>query len=255
MAEGVGCIKGIRPRVVYGMAEIRAGICVCRPRSKQVSCRGLTHCRQREAWRATDSSFTGSPDGDKRGIAEVSEPPSVGPVRSSPSVLSTPPKSSTVNCLIAPGLPAVKRWLLESILANECIDLTELPPAKGRSKVMPNSLEGKILLLHETDFQQTKQLIPDINTWIQCFSVYTAIVVHYFPERATSMLMYTASMGKLSQKFRWPSWVIYDQAYRQEAAESGKVDWSQVDASIHAQCFSQKYGRLVLQLPLPGPHL
>lgn len=52
---------------------------------------------------------------------------------------------------------------------------------------MPNSLEGKILLLHETDFQQTKQLIPDINTWIQCFSVYTAIVVHYFPERATNV--------------------------------------------------------------------
>ena len=50
--------------------------------------------------------------------------------------------------------------------------------------------------------------------------------------------MYTASMGKLSQKFRWPSWVIYDQNYRQEAAESGKVDWSRVDASIHALCFN-----------------
>ena len=79
----------------------------------------------------------------------------IGSPRSSPAVAVTTPKSSASDRMIAPGLPAVKRWLLESILANECIDLTELPPAKGRSKIMPNSLEGKVLLVHETDFQQT----------------------------------------------------------------------------------------------------
>ncbi len=136
------------------------------------------------------------PSGSTAGVSEPATLPSIGSPRSSPAVAVTTPKSSASNCMIAPGLPAVKRWLLESILANECIDLTELPPAKGRSKIMPNSLEGKVLLMHETDFQQTKQLIPDINTWIQCFSVYTAIVVHYYP---TSMLCTWPPWGNLAR--------------------------------------------------------
>ncbi len=130
-----------------------------------------------------ERSFTGAPDGDKRrGL------PSVGPVRSSPSVMS--PRSSAVNCLIAPGLPAVKRWLLESILV--CIDLTELPPAKGRSKVMPNSLEGKVLLLHETDFQQSSSQTSTPGSSV-------------FP--CTQRLWYTTTPSAQRQcSCTWPQW-------------------------------------------------
>ena len=43
---------------------------------------------------------------------------------------------------------------------------------------------------------------------------------------------------KCSLKYRWPSWLVYDQNFRQEAAESGRTDWSKVDPSIYAQCFT-----------------
>ena len=35
-----------------------------------------------------------------------------------------------------------------------------------------------------------------------------------------------------------PSWVIYDQNFRQEAADSGRKDWSKVDPSIYTQCLT-----------------
>ena len=92
-------------------------------------------------------------------------------------------------------------------------------------------------MLHATEYFQTKRLIPDRATWLQCFALYMAIIVTKHLERMTSLL-YMASIEKLSQKFKWPSWVIYDHSYRQDGAENNKIDKSKVDAGLHAQCFN-----------------
>ena len=63
------------------------------------------------------------------------------------------------------------------------------------------------------------------------------VILTKYPDRATSLLLYQSSIAKLSQKFKWPSWVIYDNAYRQEAADNSKEDWSKIDSSLHSQCF------------------
>ena len=39
------------------------------------------------------------------------------------------------------GLPALPKMMIERILANEYIDFTELPPARGRSGLIPIGLE------------------------------------------------------------------------------------------------------------------
>ena len=158
------------------------------------------------------------------------------------SVVSTLPAarvaSSDESVVVAPGIPAIRRNLFRNILSGNYIDFTELPPAKGRVKPLSSQLEGQVVLLSAADLLQTKRLIPDFGTWVQCFTVYAAIVLSRFPERSTSLMLYAGSIGRLSQRFKWPSWVIYDNAFRQEAAESGNLDWSKIDASIHAQCFT-----------------
>ena len=50
-------------------------------------------------------------------------------------------------------------------------------------------------------------------------------------------MSYTALIAKLSLKFKWPAWVIYDNAFHQEAADTGNTDWSKVDPILHTQCF------------------
>ena len=132
----------------------------------------------------------------------------------------------------------VKKGLVDCILAGQYIDFTELPPAKARTKTLSNVLDGQIVFLQASDYPQAKRLIPDLGIWIQCFSLYAAIILTKQPERATSLLLYQASITKLSQKFKWPSWIIYDNSFRQEAADCAKQDWSKIDPSLHAQCFT-----------------
>lgn len=81
-------------------------------------------------------------------------------------------------------------------------------------------------------------MIPDLATWIQCFCIYMAIVTEHKPERSKSLLAYLSTIAKASAKFSWPSWVVYDQNFRQEAADSGRKDWTKVDPSIYTQCFT-----------------
>ncbi len=41
-------------------------------------------------------------------------------------------------------------------------------------------------------------------------------------------MLYQKNIGYLSQRFRWPTWVRYNYSFRQEAADLGKLDWSQL---------------------------
>ncbi len=45
-------------------------------------------------------------------------------------------------------------------------------------------------------------------------------------------------IARLSKKFRYPSWIVYDITFRQEAADTGTANWAKVDSSIHTQCFT-----------------
>ena len=74
---------------------------------------------------------------------------------------------------------------------------------------------------------------------MQCFSLYTAIVCSQSPERITDLLGYMCQIVRASHRFKWPSWIIYDQNFRQEAAERNQTsDWARIDSSLFAQCFT-----------------
>ena len=81
-------------------------------------------------------------------------------------------------------------------------------------------------------------MIPDLAMWVQCFSMYMVVVTVKKPARTKNLLAYQAVISICSQKFRWPSWAVYDQNFRQEAAETGLKDWSKMEPSIYKQCFT-----------------
>ena len=139
---------------------------------------------------------------------------------------------------VGTGLPAVPKRTAEKIWAGKYVDFSELPPAKGRAKSFPSSIEGQIIVVQAADLAQSRKLIPDMGTWIQCFAVYLAVVTAKEPERAADLLAYMCTIAKASLKYRWPSWVVYDQNFRQEAADRSLKTWAQVDSSIYTQCFT-----------------
>ena len=139
--------------------------------------------------------------------------------------------------VVAPGMPAVPLKLTERMRAGEFVDFCELPPAKERARPVTGSMEGQLILVQAVDLYQTKKLIPDLATWSQCFALFMVTVAMKQPKRIPDMLAYMATIAKASQKYRWPSWLAYNQNFRQ-AAESGNCEWSKIDPSIYAQCFN-----------------
>lgn len=58
------------------------------------------------------------------------------------------------------GLAALPKKLVEKIKANEYIDFTELPPAKGKSCPVPQSLEGQVdLVVQAADLLQARKVV------------------------------------------------------------------------------------------------
>ena len=123
-------------------------------------------------------------------------------------------------------------------MANEYIDFTDLPPAKGKACPIPQSLEGQVLVVQAADLLQARKIIPDLATWLQCFALYVATLAPSHPSRVPEMMAYQTIIAKASQKYRWPSWVVYDQNFRQEAANNPAQSWTKVEPSIYAQCFT-----------------
>ena len=92
--------------------------------------------------------------------------------------------------------------------------------------------------MREADLASSRKLIPDLATWWQCFAIYTAVLIEEHLERTKGLLAYGTTIVKARLKYRWPAWIVYDQNFRQEAADNTVTDWSKVDPSIYTQCFT-----------------
>jgi hypothetical protein len=79
--------------------------------------------------------------------------------------------SPTPLATVGTGLPALPKKLIARVLAN---DLAELHPAKGKGTPMPQLLEGQTIVVQAAALMQTRKIIPDLATWIQCFAIYAA---------------------------------------------------------------------------------
>ena len=127
------------------------------------------------------------------------------------------------------GLPGLPKKLIARVLANEYIDFSELPPAKGKGRPMPQSLEGQVIMVQATELLQARKIIPDLATWMQCFSIYAAALCAKYPARLPELMAYQTIIAKASQRYWWPSWVVYDQNFRQEAAGNPHQSWARVE--------------------------
>ena len=139
---------------------------------------------------------------------------------------------------IGPGFQALPKKLVEKITANEYIDFAELPPAKGKSRPVPQSVEGQVLVVQAADLMQSRRIIPDLATWSQCFALYVAVLAPTQPERIGDLMAYQALIAKASLRYKWPSWVVYDQNFRQEVAGKPNQTWGKVDPSTYTLCFT-----------------
>ena len=135
------------------------------------------------------------------------------------------------------GLPALPTKLLNKIWANEYIDFAELPPARSKPRSLPHYLEGRVLLVQMHELDNSKKAIPDFTTWPQCFALYSAAILLKQPDRAADLMAYFFATADNACKYKWPSWIVYDQSFRQLMADTQDKVWAKTNPSIFTRSF------------------
>ena len=118
------------------------------------------------------------------------------------------------------SLPLLSKQIVQQIQAGEFVDLADLPPARSRqsSSIPPMSALSTMGVLQLQEMEHHQKLLPDFLTWSQCFAVYTAVLGSCKPQRISELISYQYEIAKCARKFKWPSWVIYNINFWQEAA-------------------------------------
>ena len=154
------------------------------------------------------------------------------------NTLLTESTNSVVS--IGGGLPLLSKKLIRQIKAGEFVNFCDLPPAKARPPAVLDTSQMSILaLLQLKEVENQKKLIPDFLIWAQCFAVYTAVLGTDQPQRLPELMAYQFEIAKYARKYKWPSWVVYDINYRQEAAARPSLPWAEAAGHREAKFFSQ----------------
>jgi len=127
------------------------------------------------------------------------------------------------------GLQSLPKKMVDQIRSNQYVDFTELPPAKGLAKTIPQTVvgDGQLILVQTTDLTDSRRIIPSLAVWLQCFSLYIAALSPP-QDRLCDLMAYQAFIARCSVKYNWPSWVVYDQNFCMEAANQPDRLWAQI---------------------------
>ena len=84
---------------------------------------------------------------------------------------------------VGTGLPSLPKTMVDRIISGQYVNLSELPPARGCARPLPNAEDSYIMVIRAEDLAGTRKLISDLATWLQCFAVYMAVVTEHDPGR------------------------------------------------------------------------
>ncbi len=107
---------------------------------------------------------------------------------------------------IGAGLPPVPKKLVKRILAGEFIDMSELLPDR-LGAVGGQPLEDE----HDHDrckgSKPKRRQVAHILEWLQCFSVYMAVIASEKPENVQDLLGYQALILEARMEYEGDAWV------------------------------------------------
>ena len=135
-----------------------------------------------------------------------------------------PKKSPCEPFALAGSLPMIPENLVEKILKGQYVDLSDLLQdnillAKKSTGTSGSSATESGLTQRYKKREFTKDEARMLS-WIQCFTVYTAIVCSQDPGRLNDLLGYMVIMSNEGRRFKYQGWLTYDEMFRQSVVKS-----------------------------------
>jgi hypothetical protein len=91
-------------------------------------------------------------------------------------------------------------------------------------------LDGRLVLTGSA--RKPRKEITDILSWVEAFTVFSMIVCSYFPNRWRDLSLYKLLILRTYRQFAGYAWCDYDKAFRQHAAATRLLDWSELNVQL-----------------------
>ena len=141
---------------------------------------------------------------------------------------------------IGASLPPVPQKLVNRIQAGEFVDMAELLPDRMGVTSAPLFAEKK------DDKQPAKtkrRQVTNILEWVQCYSIYIAVLTARHPNRIQDLMGYQALIVKACPEYGSETWLGYDRRFCQLAAASPDTVWAKIDPTPWNMAFLQGPGQ------------
>ena len=134
--------------------------------------------------------------------------------------------------VLSEALPVVPGKLVQRIQKGEYIEMAEL---------LKDNVEAERRRVAAGDSGQAgrtcRREVPDFDSWLQCFSLYAAVVCAKYPQKARELWAYQALMLAEYRKCGGRGWLLYDSAFLQQITDLEAVDFSKVNQGLYATTF------------------
>lgn len=133
--------------------------------------------------------------------------------------------------ILGEALPVVPARLVRKILNGEFVDMAELLRDNMEAERRRAGQEK------ETGLRVGRREIPDMLSWLHCFSLYAAIIGSKYPEKMRELWAYQALMIGEQRRCGGRGWLLYDAAFRQQITSLETADFSQLNQSLYLTTF------------------
>ena len=148
---------------------------------------------------------------------------------------------------VGDGLPAIPRKLHARMLNWEFVDMAELRPVGTLEKFNPDPDPQQYVIMPGLEVARVaRKPVEDIQTWIQCFLIYVAVMAKEHPMAVPDMVAYMLAIIRAQQEYEEPAWRLYDEAFREKAATTGNRKWALTDSHLYNQMFTGRARKVPL---------
>ena len=139
--------------------------------------------------------------------------------------------------VLSEALPVVPAKMVKRILKKgEFVDMAELLKDNLEAERRRFVAEGTGGMSHFTN-RQSRREVPDILSWLHCFSLYAAVVTSKYPEKTKELLAYQATIIAEARRCGGRGWALYDAHFRQQMASLESADFSKINQSLYSTTF------------------
>ncbi len=144
--------------------------------------------------------------------------------------------------MLSEALPVVPAKLVRRIHRGEFVDMAELLKDNMEAERRRAALGGESSTSHGMK-RVGRREVPDLLSWLHCYSLFTAVVCESHPEKVREMWAYQATMIAEAWRCGGRGWLIYDSAFRQQITSLGMADFGRINQSLYATTFLAYGGR------------